>query len=58
MIPNWHIKTWRVAYWNHIGHPKVSPKYDIGTATWWVKPDIKPAIEVETILQADPAGTE
>jgi hypothetical protein len=30
VIPNWHIKTWRVAYWNHIGHPKVSPKYDIG----------------------------
>ncbi|MBI3906201.1 MAG: hypothetical protein HY309_12070 [Pseudomonas fluorescens] len=23
-----------------------------------VKPDIKPAIEVETTLQADPAGTE
>ncbi|MGH8376186.1 MAG: ABC transporter substrate-binding protein, partial [Pseudomonas sp.] len=58
VIPNWHIKTWRVAYWNHIGHPKVSPKYDIGTATWWIKPDIKPAIEVETTLQADPAGTE
>jgi hypothetical protein len=45
VIPNWHIKTWRVAYWNHIGHPKVSPKYDIGTDTWWVKPDAKPAIE-------------
>ncbi|AWY38749.1 ABC transporter substrate-binding protein [Pseudomonas putida] len=58
VIPNWHIKTWRVAYWNHIGHPKVSPKYDIGTATWWVKPDAKPAIEIETKLQADPAGTE
>jgi microcin C transport system substrate-binding protein len=47
-----------VAYWNHIGHPKVSPKYDIGTATWWIKPDAKPAIEIETKLQADPAGTE
>ena len=30
VMPNWHIKTWRVAYWNHIGHPKISPKYDIG----------------------------
>ncbi|RBC04407.1 ABC transporter substrate-binding protein [Pseudomonas sp. MWU12-2115] len=58
VIPNWHIKTWRVAYWNHIGHPKVSPKYDIGINTWWVKPDAKPAIEVETKLQADPVGTE
>ncbi|WP_338473560.1 extracellular solute-binding protein [Pseudomonas sp. MS646] len=47
VIPNWHIKTWRVAYWNHIGHPKVTPTYDIGTTTWWVKPDTKPAVEVE-----------
>ena len=43
VIPNWHIKTWRVAYSNHIGHPEVTPKYDIGTATWWAKPDAKPA---------------
>ena len=38
VIPNWHIKTWRVAYWNHIGHPDVSPKYDVGIDTWWIKP--------------------
>ncbi|WP_338525572.1 extracellular solute-binding protein [Pseudomonas batumici] len=44
VIPNWHIKTWRVAYWDHIGHPKVSPAYDIGLYTWWIKPDAKPAV--------------
>ncbi|MBH3392221.1 ABC transporter substrate-binding protein [Pseudomonas putida] len=44
VIPNWHIKTWRVAYWNHIGHPKVSPKYDIGIDTWWIKPGVTPAV--------------
>ncbi|MBF8755769.1 extracellular solute-binding protein [Pseudomonas guariconensis] len=43
VIPNWHIKTWRVAYWNNIGHPEVSPKYDIGINTWWIKPGVKPA---------------
>jgi microcin C transport system substrate-binding protein len=58
VIPNWHIKTWRVAYWNHIGHPKISPTYDVGIATWWIKPNVAPAIEIETKLQADPAGTE
>ncbi|MFW0755241.1 extracellular solute-binding protein [Pseudomonas sp. H11T01] len=58
VIPNWHIKTWRVAYWNHIGHPKVSPTYDVGISTWWIKPDAKPAIEVETKVQAEPAGVE
>ncbi|MCL9657211.1 extracellular solute-binding protein [Pseudomonas protegens] len=45
VIPNWHIKTWRVAYWDHIGHPQVAPKYDIGINTWWIKPDAKPAVE-------------
>lgn len=48
VIPNWHIKTWRVAYSNHIGHPAVTPLYDIGTTTWWAKPDTKPATPTET----------
>lgn len=38
VIPNWHIKTWRVAYWNRFAHPKVTPQYDIGLNTWWVRP--------------------
>ncbi|UVL81878.1 extracellular solute-binding protein [Pseudomonas sp. B21-028] len=62
VIPNWHIKTWRVAYWNHIGHPKVTPTYDIGTTTWWVKPDTKPADEVKQVIEqqnnAAPASVE
>ena len=44
VIPNWHIKTWRVAYWNHIGHPKVSPRYDVGVDTWWIKPEVTPTV--------------
>ncbi|MCO7517488.1 extracellular solute-binding protein [Pseudomonas guariconensis] len=55
VIPNWHIKTWRVAYWNHIGHPEVSPKYDIGIDTWWIKPEVKPATPVAS---QDPAQDE
>ncbi|MDG9885371.1 ABC transporter substrate-binding protein [Pseudomonas putida CSV86] len=46
VVPNWHIKTWRVAYWNHIGHPDTPPKYDIGINTWWIKPEVKPATPV------------
>ncbi|HEX5841348.1 MAG TPA: extracellular solute-binding protein [Pseudomonas sp.] len=38
VIPNWHIKTWRVAYWNRFEHPKVTPQYDIGLNTWWARP--------------------
>jgi len=52
VIPNWHIKTWRLAYWDHLGHPKKSPLYDIGTMTWWVKPDTTPAISVQPAQDA------
>jgi microcin C transport system substrate-binding protein len=50
VIPNWHIKTWRVAYWNRFAHPKVTPLYDLGLHTWWAKPDVNNA--------AQPASTE
>lgn len=42
VIPNWHIKTWRVAYWNRLEHPKVTPLYDIGLYTWWMKTQAQP----------------
>ncbi|MNY63446.1 hypothetical protein D3C86_2004080 [compost metagenome] len=58
MIPNWHIKTWRVAYWDHIGHPKVAPKYDVGTSTWWIKPGATPAVTPEAPAQDEPTSTE
>ncbi|MBV2131216.1 extracellular solute-binding protein [Pseudomonas sp. MAP12] len=38
VIPNWHIKTWRVAHWNRFERPAVAPLYDIGLYTWWAKP--------------------
>ncbi|MDI6934372.1 extracellular solute-binding protein [Serratia sp. Se-PFBMAAmG] len=53
VIPNWHIKTWRVAYWNHIGHPKVSPKYDVGIDTWWIKPNVTPAVTEAPTTEAN-----
>ena len=46
VVPNWHIKTWRVAYWNHIGHPQTPPKFDIGINTWWIKPSATPVMPV------------
>ena len=50
VIPNWHIKTWRVAYWNRFEHPNVTPLYDLGLHTWWAKPEPDSA--------AQPASTE
>ena len=52
VIPNWHIKSWRVAYSNHIGHPAVPPLYDIGTTTWWVKPNTPPVTSINPSSQS------
>lgn len=50
VVPNWHIKTWRVAYWDRLGHPTVTPHYDIGLYTWWSK--------AEATAPSVSAGTE
>ena len=39
IIPHYHIRTFRIAYWNKFGYPDVAPRYDIGILTWWVDAD-------------------
>lgn len=58
VIPNWHIKTWRVAYWNRFEHPKVTPLYDIGLHTWWIRPDQQQAPAAEAEAEAEAEATE
>ncbi|MBD8576965.1 ABC transporter substrate-binding protein [Pseudomonas syringae] len=43
MVPNWHIKSWRIVYWDHLAHPKAKALSDIGLSSWWARPDVKPA---------------
>ncbi|HWA44406.1 MAG TPA: extracellular solute-binding protein [Hypericibacter adhaerens] len=38
VIPNWHLRSWRVAYWNKFSRPAIAPKYDLGLDTWWIDP--------------------
>ena len=38
LIPQFHIGHYRVAYWNKISRPDVSPKYDLGFDFWWFDP--------------------
>lgn len=47
VIPNWHIRTWRVARWDHFAHPAVTPRYDIGLHTWWWRGGAPAAAEAE-----------
>lgn len=59
VAPNWHVKTWRVAYWNHIDHPKAKALSDVGLTTWWAKPDVKPVTATPSATdQAKPANAE
>jgi microcin C transport system substrate-binding protein len=59
VIPNWHITTWRVAYWHKLEHPQVTPQYDIGLNTWWVREVTTPPEDAETQAPATPAtGSE
>jgi microcin C transport system substrate-binding protein len=36
VIPQWHTNTFRVAYWDKLQRPSVTPKYDLGFFSWWV----------------------
>ena len=38
VIPNWHTRVFRVAYWNKFARPVIPPKYSLGFNTWWVDP--------------------
>ncbi len=36
VVPNFHTRYYRVAYWNKFDHPPEPPRYDLGLYTWWI----------------------
>lgn len=38
VIPQWHIRHFRVSYWNKFSRPAITPKYALGLETWWIDP--------------------
>ncbi|MBM3565886.1 MAG: ABC transporter substrate-binding protein [Alphaproteobacteria bacterium] len=36
VVPNWHIRVFRVAYWDRFGRPGKAPKYTLCVECWWV----------------------
>ena len=37
VIPQWHIRSFRLVYWNRFGRPGIRPKYGLGfPTTWWI----------------------
>jgi len=47
VIPNWHTRVFRVAYWDKFERPSVTPKYSLGFNTWWVDSDKATALEAK-----------
>ena len=39
VVPQWHIRSDRVAWWDKFGRPRIKPKYGVGFASWWIDPN-------------------
>ncbi len=45
VIPQWHISSYRVLYWDFFDQPKIKPKYSLGFDTWWINQNKFEAIQ-------------
>ena len=53
VIPQWHIQSFRVAYWDKFRRPPVSQKYLLGIHTWWEDPEKAKAAQERQSAQSD-----
>jgi len=45
MIPQWHNRTFRVAYWDKLGRPPRNPRFALALDSWWVVPGREDSID-------------
>jgi microcin C transport system substrate-binding protein len=45
VIPQWHSRVFRVAFWNRFSRPEITPKYGLGLFTWWIDPEKDAALK-------------
>lgn len=38
VIPQYHVGSDRIAFWDFLERPRVKPKYALGFDTWWINP--------------------
>jgi microcin C transport system substrate-binding protein len=39
VIPHWHSRTFRIAFWNKFGQPERNPRFGLGfPSSWWIDP--------------------
>ena len=51
VIPQWHSRSFRIAWWDKFGRPPRPPRFSIGLEGWWVDPERERAL-----LEARRAG--
>ena len=39
VIPSWHIRKTRLAYWNKFARPEILPRYGVDFDFWWIDED-------------------
>ena len=39
VVPHWHSRTFRVAYWDKFVRPERTPRYGLAFDTWWIDAD-------------------
>ena len=45
VIPQWHLPSFRIAFWNKFGRPERNPRYGLGFPTaWWLDPALDAAL--------------
>ena len=37
VVPHWHSREFRVAYWDKFARPEINPRYGLALDAWWVK---------------------
>lgn len=44
VVPHWHSRTFRMAWWDKFGRPERNPRYGLGLDAWWVDPERERAL--------------
>lgn len=39
VVPHWHSRVFRVAYWDKFSRPRTTPKYGLALDAWWIRQD-------------------
>ena len=53
VIPNWHLQSFRVAFWDKFGRPAKTPRYGLGFTEWWIDPAREAKLNQKKNLASD-----